>query len=334
MDKHLASHPLNHYAGILSLHGLIRLAQIKKSAKFAKAAKELLRPFYSGEVKSVGGVYSKMYCCGGNASAWLAQVGYAPEILAVLVSHADELMSSHPRDKHGIFGTLKAPEKIWIDSAFAVCPFLVFTGNMTGEKKYYDEACLQMLEMDKLLRNKKTGLYQQSLNFAGPGKLSEDHWSRGNGWGALALAEMIAEMPKAHPKYAAIKKTYLELMEAIVRYQDEKGMWHQEMSEKESYVETSGTGLMLYAIGRGLETGILPQTYTESFLKGIKGCASYIAVDGSVFNTCTGCLCPGDGSKAAYMEKAHKMNDEHAFGPMVLAFGQAALLGIKTIELD
>ena len=293
---------------------------------------ELLRPFFSGGVTSVKGVYSKMYSCGANAAAWLVKVGYAPEILPFLISHADELITDHPRDKHGIFGTLKDPEKIWIDTAFAVCPFLTYIGNLSGERKYLDEACKQMLGMDELLRNKQTGLYHQSLNFAGPGKLSDDH-CRGNGWAALALCEMIAELPSTHPEYAKLKKIYIDFMETAIRHQNENGMWHQEMTEKESYVETSGSGLILYAIGRGIEKGLLPVKFMDNFNRGLKGYCAYIAFDGTVFNTCVGCLCPGDGSKAAYMAHRHQMNDQHSFGPVIMTFGQAVKLGIKSVEL-
>lgn len=333
MEQHLKKHELTHYAGIVSLHGLVRLAEISGSEKLRKWSIDLLRPFFSGEIKSVRGVYSKMYSCGGNAAAWLAEAGYAPEILPMLVAYADELMATHPRDKHGIFGTLKDPEKIWIDTAFAVCPFLTYIGNLTGEKKYLDEACRQMLGMDELLRNKQTGLYHQSLNFAGTGKLSDDHWSRGNGWAALALCEIVAELPSSHPEYAGLKKIYIDFMETAILYQDADGMWHQEMTEKESYVETSGCGLILFAIGRGIEKGLLSAKFMDSFQKGLKGYCTYIALDGAVFNTCVGCLCPGDGSKAAYMAHRHQLNDQHSFGPVILAFGQAAKLGIKSVEL-
>lgn len=333
LHRHLVSHALNHYGGLLSLFGLVRMAEMKRSGRLRRQAVELLRPFYSGAVTSVGGVFSKMYCSGGIASAALVRAGYAPEVLPVLVKHADELIASHPRNSRGIFGRIEAPEKIWIDAAFAVSPFLVYTGNLTGEKKYLDEACRQMRGLDEVLRNRTTGLYHQSMNFAGPGKLSGDHWSRGNGWAAFALAELIAELPPHHDEYEVIKKMYLDLMEAVIRYQDSDGMWHQEMTEKTSYVETSGGGLILYAIGRGIEKGIVSKNFIDVFRKGIRGYSGYIALDGSICNTCIACLCPGDGSKAAYMAQPHLRNDEHAFGPAVLCFGQAHKIGMKTIDL-
>jgi unsaturated rhamnogalacturonyl hydrolase len=249
------------------------------------------------------------------------------------VAHAEELVATHPRDTHGIFGKLDAPDKIWIDSAFAVCPFLAIVGRLANRREFIDEACHQMTAMHAALLDRSNGLYHQSLNFAGPGKLSQDHWSRGNGWAALPLADLSVELPEDHPERPCLRAMFLEHMQGCVRAQDAQGLWHQELTDHESYVETSGTGLILYGMGRGLEHGLLPESFRESFLRGLRGYLSYIAMDGSVSNTCVGCLCPGDGSIDAYKAKPWKLNDPHAFGPVVLAFAQALKLGIQTVEI-
>jgi unsaturated rhamnogalacturonyl hydrolase len=329
IKRHIAIRPLDHYAGIVTTEALANLAKVSGDAEIKKMSVETLRPFFSGKVEKVSGAYDKMYRCGGNASALLVKYGFAPEILDALVLKAEELVKTHPRDPNGIFGHPKAPEKIWIDSLFAVCPFLSILGNVTGQKEFLDETLKQLIETHKILMDNQTGLYHQSYNFAGPGKLSMDHWSRGNGWAALGLAEMIIEMPKNQE----ILKIYREFMAACVKFQDEDGLWHQEMTMKDSYVETSGTGLILYAMGRGIETGVLSSTYRDNFLKGLRGYLSYIAQDGSVFNTCEGCLCPGDGSIAAYIAKPWKMNDVHSFGPAALTLVEAMVLGISEIKI-
>jgi unsaturated rhamnogalacturonyl hydrolase len=332
-ERHLATKPLEHYAGILSLHGALRLAGATDDSALLEKTRALLKPFYGGEVTKVCGVYTKMYCSGGYASAWLALAHGDEEAKKSVVAHAEELMASHPRNADGVFGTLKDPEKIWIDSVYAVCPYLVYVGRMTGRDEFHDEACKQLLGMDAKLRDRATGLYFQSLNFAGPGKLSGDHWSRGNGWAAIGLAEMSCEMPDSHPRKAEVKKLFAQHMESCLRFQDADGMWHQDMTDHSSYVETSGTGLILYSLGRGLEKGLLPESMKAAFQKGLRGCLRYVAFDGSVFNTCIGCLCPGDGSAEAYKARPWALNDDHAFGPVILAFSQAVKLGIREISL-
>jgi len=72
----------------------------------------------------------------------------------------------------------------------------------------------------------------------------------------------------------------------------------------------------------------LGERHRAALEQGLRGYLSYIALDGSVHQTCTGCLCPDGGALPAYLARAHKLNDTHAFGPVVLAFGQAAAIGL------
>lgn len=333
MERHVATHSLNHYAGIVTLQGAVQLAMATGDDAVRRRACELLRPFVAGDVHKVGGQYDKMYRCGGNATAWAVKAGFMPDALPTAVAHAEELIATHPRDGNGIFGKLGSPEKIWIDSAFAVCPFLAITGVLAGRREFIDEACHQMLGMHEALLDRANGLYHQSLNFAGPGKLSQDHWSRGNGWAALPLADLAVELPEDHAERDRLRALFLDHMTACVKVQDAQGMWHQELTDHDSYVETSGTGLILYGIGRGLVQGLLPEPFLDPFVRGLRGYLRYIALDGSVFNTCRGCLCPGDGSIEAYKAREWVLNDAHAFGPVVLAFAQAIQLGIRTVQL-
>jgi hypothetical protein len=81
-----------------------------------------------------------------------------------------------------------------------------------------------------------------------------------------------------------------------------------------------------------LEKRILESKYMENFKRGLQAYTSYIGSEGSVSHTCTGCLCPGKGTKANYKNHPWIYNDHHAFGPVVLAFTQALKMGIEKIE--
>ena len=113
LRRHLAACTLAHYAGILTLHGAVRLAQAMRSEALLREAEALLGPFLRGEVKRVSGAYDRMYRCGGNASAWLAFSGNpSANALEVLVRHADELISLHPRDAAGEIGRASCRERV------------------------------------------------------------------------------------------------------------------------------------------------------------------------------------------------------------------------------
>src|SRR5690606_24562941 len=117
-------------------------------------------------------------------------------------------------------------------------------------------------------------------------------------------------------------------------WDEEAGLWHQEMTAPESYVETSGSGLILHAFGVGFEQGLLGKEYEEVLHAGLRSYLKYITVDGSVHNTCIGCLSPNEGKRQDYIERPYLLNDCHAFGPVLFAFGQAYKLGIKEISIE
>lgn len=333
--KHVETHPLGHYTGIVSLHGLARLGVALKEregdASVLDLARAHLGPFLRGT--ETFRCNFPNYRVGGNGAAFLWWRDELPEAdEATFAPYVDELLHRAVRDRNGICSHPNAPqdEKIWIDVAFAVTPFLLFCGLKMNRADCVDEAWAQTRKLVLALRVPATGLVNQAINFRGAGHRSQDHWSRGNGWAILALTELAQYFPENHPERAAVVAMYRDLVEACLRVQDAgSGLWHQEMTAPESYLETSGSGLILYAIGAGLESGLLEKArYREAFERGLRGLLPYIGLDGSVHHTCVGCLSPGDGSREAYIRHPHKLNDPHAFGPLVLAYGQAVRLGL------
>lgn len=332
--KHIAVHGhLDHYSGIVTLHALTRLAAGTGDTTLIREARELLLPFVRGERQFH--VNFPNYLCGGNASAYLLWRGHLPEAAESARRYAEEILNCAPRDPDGILSHPQLPGRdcVWIDVAFAVTPFLLFTGLALNEGKYIEEAFQQTAKMVRLFLDSENGLLHQSRGFNGPGKFSEDHWSRGNGWGALALTELACHLPDTHPRKEEALKLYDDHLAACARFQDERGLWHQEITElKRSYVETSGSGLLLYAVGAGLEAGILDASHQERFEQGLRGLLDYISADFDIYHTCRGCLCPGQGTMLEYMAHPAVPNDPHAFGPVSLAAGQAHLLGISRID--
>lgn len=315
------------YPWIVSLHGLAKLAQTSGSQQDLQLAIDELKPFINGEVTSFHGALDN-YKCGGNATAFMLSQGMLPEAKEVVKREADKLCYDTPRSKEGIYGRKTEGEEhmIWIDVAFAVCPFLTFAGVALDEPKYIDEAFNQIKQMYKVFYDAETGLLHQARGFNGPDTVSEDCWSRGNGWGIYGLAEIIAYMPDNHKLKEEAEELFKTYIDKCIEYQDNFGMWHQEMTRPDSYTETSGSCLIAYGIGLGLEKGVLPASYKEYFDRAVEGMSRYIALDGSIFNSCVGCLSPGAGTKEDYMAQEWMLDDSHAFGPVILLMVQAERL--------
>ena len=79
------------------------------------------------------------------------------------------------------------------------------------------------------------------------------------------------------------------------------------------------------------QAGIADDHWMAAFRKGLRGLLPYVSTDYDVFHTCKGCLCPRNGTKLDYAAVPPVVNDPHAFGPLVLSFGVASQLGIKTL---
>ena len=319
------------YHEILSLQAMAKIGVMLSDQDIINHVVNTLRPFVQGRYQQRMGAY-RFYNVGGAVSAYLLWKGLFKEADDVIRKESQNLASNVPRGPKGFFATElwnRGPDIVWIDLAFATAPFLMYSGLYFNNTGFQEEACRQLVSMNELFLDRKIGLYHQCLGQLGPGKYSEDHWSRGNGWGLFALAETVSACPIELEKQFGIRKILVERLKACLKYQDNAGMWHQEMTDHESYTETSGSGLILFALGTAMELGIADEPMRKAFIKGLTGYSSYIALDGSVHNCCTGCMCPGKGTVEDYKNISWKLNDVHAFGPVAHAFIQASKLGIE-----
>ncbi len=343
-DKHCLISDLDSYSGIISLYGMARLWLWNRKPCFMDRLEEHLTPFINGEVTRRMGAF-KLYNVGGSATALLLRNGFFRNAEAVVEEKAEDLIENCPRSKEGIFSSQfwepNDPPRIWIDVAAAVSPFLVHAGVHFNRHDWIEEAIDQTLRMIEVFRDPENELVHQSRGFCGewqqekdPMQMSEDHWSRGNGWGIFALAELVRGLPEDYPRRKETEKVFVDLLEACLNFQDENGMWHQEITDYDSYVETSGSGKILYALGVALQLNLVKTQYKEKLECGLRGYMSYIEPDGSVYNTCTGVISPGMGTKAEYAAHPFATNNCHGFGPVVLAFGQAAALGLTQFEIN
>ena len=126
------THGLNSYASILALNAWERVGKITRNDAILEESKQLAREYLSGRVPSVAGAYnSYIYQQGGNATAWLLVRGYLPEAEKILVPAAERLCREFPRDDEGLFiHPDRRDNLLWIDTVFAVCPFLVWVGKV------------------------------------------------------------------------------------------------------------------------------------------------------------------------------------------------------------
>ncbi|TCC88736.1 DUF4861 domain-containing protein [Pedobacter frigiditerrae] len=333
LNKGLLETDLGTYQGSLLLQGQGELALACSDQNILSQAVATFQKFGQKKIDGKGSFVS--YKAGGNGAAFLS-FKRATSLLDTQVKlGANQMFNQQKRSKEGLLIPGWIDEKgdqVFIDMAFAVTPYMLYAGLVEKNKEYIDLAVLETLELFSILRDDKNKLLHQARGFSKAGKLSEDNWSRGNGWGALALATLVRDLPMDHPKRKEIELLAAEFFAAVIKHQNKQGLWHQEMTDQSSFVETSGSGLLLYGMGIMLEKKMLSPKYNARFLKGIKGLTAYIGSDGSVSHACFSCLAPRNGTKEDYKNHVWIYNDSHAFGPVVLALAQALKVGVVSVD--
>ena len=318
------NHPWNTYASILALSAYERIGKFENNQTILNESVAIARDFINGKYTKFGGAYGRyIYHLGGSATAWLFARGFMPEAKEKLIAGAEMLINEFPLSTDGAYKfPNKEQELVWIDSLFAICPFLVWLGESVGRKDFTDAAIDQLLIHHKILFNPELKLYHQARR---DGKLSAC-WGRGVGWAIYGMAEMTYDLRK-HERFEEVASAYRDAIDGCLAWQDEDGLFHQIVNDHSSYAESSATGLILYGFGRAVKNQIVAREKVyEPFLRGIKGLSRFIGLDGSVSDCCCGCLMPKDGTVEDYKVHPRQINDVHAAGPVLCAFGQAEQL--------
>ncbi len=334
--------PLFSYPGILTMYAAAQAAVHSGDEEWIDGVNSYLKkyPFEFEEPGTKFNYNFENYRVGGLGKGWMMMHGYFKDHENVLREYAEKTINGvHSYD--GVLSGINFPgkTKVWIDIAFCVTPFMLYSGLVLNEPKYIDYAVDQCFKMYDIFMDKSNGLLHQTRGFMeDPDKISEDHWSRGNGWGIIGMVELVRYLPKDHPKYNEAVEKFKAHCAALIKYQDFRGLWRQEIPEKLAWEESSGTGLILYAIGIGIRMGVLDkETYMPVFKKGIDGLYQFcVTPDYSVEKCCSGCLCPGVGEMKGTVEAylvipTPVKNDSHAFGPVILAMVEAEKNGIENL---
>lgn len=149
---------------------------------------------------------------------------------------------------------ITAEARYWIDDMYMIPALQAQAFRVTGEAKYLDRAALAMVAyLDRLQR--PSGLFYHA-------ECSPFYWSRGNGWMAAGVAELLRDLPASHPLQPRIMAGYRQMMAALLPLQDAAGLWHQLLDATDSWPETSGTAMFAFAMVTGVKEGWLDaETY-------------------------------------------------------------------------
>jgi unsaturated rhamnogalacturonyl hydrolase len=209
------------------------------------------------------------------------------------------------------------PNALWLDDLYMSVPALAQMGKLTGDKKYFDDACRQVLQFSQRMFNSEKGLYMhgwiQDMN-----PHPEFYWARCNGWALLTMCELLDVLPPDHPSRNQILEQYRAHAKGLLSYQAATGFWHQLINRNDSYLETSATAIFTYCVAHGINNGWLDaQANGPAAILGWNAVTTKVNEKGEVEGTCVGTGMAFD--PAFYYNRPVNVAAAHGYGPVIMA---------------
>lgn len=209
------------------------------------------------------------------------------------------------------------PNALWLDDLYMSVPALAQMGKLTGDNKYFDDACTQILQFSQRMFNTKYNLYMhgwiQDMN-----PHPEFYWARCNGWALLAMSELLDVLPANHPSRVAILEQFSNHLKGLSSYQAGNGFWHQLLNRNDSYLETSATAIFTYCAAHAINSGwVDAQAYGPMAVLGWNAVQTKVNGNGEVEGTCVGTGMAFDPS--FYYNRPVNVAAAHGYGPVIMA---------------
>jgi len=210
--------------------------------------------------------------------------------------------------KNPLANGLTNQTRYWIDDVWMIGSLQVQAYRATGEIAYLNRAAREINAYIQKLQQ-PNGLFYHGEN-------APFFWGRGNGWVAAGLAEVLTELPETNTYYQSIVNGYKKMMEALLQFQSDDGMWRQLIDNDKSWKETSSTAMFGYAMTIGVKKGILSMsTYMPACQRAWISLATYINEDGKITNVCVGTGKNNDVNY--YLNRPRSIGDLHGQAPML-----------------
>lgn len=249
-----------------------------------------------------------------------------------------------PRCKSGNFWHKDIyPNQVWLDGMYMGQPFYLEYETRFNNRKNYDDIFSQFKFVIENMRNPLNGLYFHAMDTSREAfwcdkvtGLSQLSWLRAIGWYSMALLDSLEIVDNSDHKFDAevkmLQDAFVDLINSMIKYQDESGMWYQVVNfggMDKNYLETSGSSIMAYALLKGVRLGFLSESYRAYGEKAFHGiCDNYLSTDENGNLHLGGiCLVAGlgganrrPGTYDYYMSEPVVKDDAKGVGPFLLAY--------------
>ena len=198
--------------------------------------------------------------------------------------------------------------RYWIDDMFMISAVQSQAYYVTKDRKYIDRAAAEMVDyLGKIQRPNGLFYHAEDAPF---------FWARGNGWMAAGMTELLGMLPEDNPNRARILESYRKMMDTLLSYQKEDGMWGQLVDDKTAWSETSGSAMFAYAMIKGVKQGWLDEaTYAPVARKAWIALVGQLDANGDLAGVCEGTNKTND--RQFYLNRRTLPGNMHGQAPML-----------------
>jgi unsaturated rhamnogalacturonyl hydrolase len=210
-----------------------------------------------------------------------------------------EQMERQPKNVYGgYWHGQSSPNQMRLKDAYLAGPFLAtyahtFLPRAAGARAM-DEVIDQLLLMHERMADPTTGLLRPGWDAARKVPWADRHTSgrvvstsRAVGWYAMALMDVLERVPDTDPQRAALEDVARSTLQAVVREQDQdSGLWRGVLVQADkpgNDFDPSASCMVVYALAKGVRTGVLPLAMGAAAEKGWLGLqARFVKPDGTI----------------------------------------------------
>ncbi|RPJ03865.1 MAG: glycoside hydrolase family 88 protein [Spirochaetaceae bacterium] len=241
--------------------------------------------------------------------------------------------NSQPKNMEGGFWHKERyPNEMWADGIYMGEPFIMKYGVLFGETDVSaDMAAFQTLLIARHAQDPKTGLLfhgwdsDKNASWADSATgVSGFIWSRGMGWYAMALVDILAWMPATHRDHKNLVSLLGQIAGGLKKTQDPAtGLWFQVMDQgdkKDNWLELSGSAMFVYALKIAVDRGYISADYLPVAQKGWEGVKSMVSFSGgrpSINGAVAGMGIKGSYNE--YISQSRLSNSAHGYASVLFA---------------
>lgn len=156
--------------------------------------------------------------------------------------NVEYLLKDCPSAADGARYHLMGEEEIWADSMAMGPHVLMYADHLDAGMDYYRA-------IRKRLQNPETKLYHHKWSESDQRYTRDLYWGVGNGWALVGLMRMAKELQQRNdPRAQEIAADFAELVEAMLPFQAENGLFHDVLDDSSTFYESECTEMFAYSI--------------------------------------------------------------------------------------